>query len=66
MKTMIGEQLYPTGLNGDDNKMYLAYLDTILTQRQEAEYRALHPIEETEEDLAAHITNEDEDVFYDA
>lgn len=53
MKSMVKQQLYPTGIEGDDNKMYLAYLSTLLTQRQEAEYKALHPIIESPEDLVA-------------
>jgi hypothetical protein len=40
---MVQGELYPTGTNGDDNSMYLAFLDTIYTERNEAEYRAEHP-----------------------
>jgi hypothetical protein len=40
MKSMVQGQLYPTGLEGDDNHMYLAYLDNMLREREEAEHRA--------------------------
>ena len=51
MRTMVKQQLYPTGLEGDDNSMYLAFLDTLLRDREEAEYRAEHP--ESPDDIIA-------------
>ena len=80
MKTMIDQRLYPTGLEGDDNSMYIAYLDMILRERVEAEYRAENP--ESPDDLVAKIPKtkknkkakkiqaqpyfDGEDTFYDA
>ena len=51
MSSMIEEQLYPTGIQGDDNSVYLAYLNTIYEQRSDAEERAQHP--ESPDDLVA-------------
>lgn len=64
MKSIIQDELYPTNIGGDDNAMYIAYLDMIMRQREEAEYRAAHPVAESPEDLLASYP--EEDVYYDA
>jgi hypothetical protein len=53
MHAMIEGQLYPTSINDDDNSMYIAYLDMVLRDRQNAEWRAEHPYMETDDDLVA-------------
>ena len=65
MKSMIQEQLYPTG-KGDDNSAYVAYLSQILADREEAEKEAAEHQNDTEDDIIAPIPDEDGDVFYDA
>jgi hypothetical protein len=34
--TMIENNLYPTGLEGDDNSAYISYLDALLTEEEQA------------------------------
>mgnify|MGYP006118183247 FL=1 len=63
--TLIENELYPSGLEGDDNSAYIAYLDALLTEEEEARYVDYN------DDIVASLpgvnpTYYDGDVFYDA
>ena len=62
---LIENKLYPTSFEGDDNSDYIAYLDAILTEEEQAR------MVEDDDDIVAPLPGfnpsySDGDVFYDA
>lgn len=56
--TMVQSELYPTGINGDDNAGYVAFLSAIKTERDAAKSAGL------DDGIVASVANEE--MFYDA